>query len=58
MKINLGDTIGFESKVNSEGRLLIPKKLRKKYKIEEKATLTIYPLKNGIYIEKEVQQND
>lgn len=58
MKINLGDTVGIESKVNTEGRLLIPISLRKKYKIDSKTILTIYPLKNGFYIEKGENNND
>ena len=58
MKINLGDTVGIESKINTEGRLLIPISLRKKYKIDGKSILTIYPLKKGFYIEKGVEKDD
>lgn len=52
MKINLGDIMGLNRKINSDGRITIPKEFLRKLNINKNENVDIYLLKDGIYIKK------
>jgi bifunctional DNA-binding transcriptional regulator/antitoxin component of YhaV-PrlF toxin-antitoxin module len=52
MQINLGNTRGLKRKMNGEGRVTLPREFRKELDIADDDEVTIFLLKNGIYIEK------
>lgn len=52
MKIEKGTPIGLKRKLDSLGRFVIPKELRKDLNIKEGDKIEIFGYENGIFIKK------
>lgn len=52
MKIDIGDTKGVIRRLDSLGRIVIPKEFRESLEIKEKDELEIILLQDGLYIKR------
>lgn len=52
MKIDIGDTKGVIRRLDSLGRIVIPKEFRESLELKEKDKLEIILLQDGLYIKR------
>lgn len=50
MNFNTGEVIGIKRKLDTLGRVVIPAEYREAFKLEEKAEVEIFMVKNGVFI--------
>ena len=50
MKFNTGEVMGIKRKLDTLGRVVIPIEYREAFKLEEKAEVEIFMVKNGVFI--------
>lgn len=50
MKFNTGEVMGIKRKLDTIGRVVIPIEYREAFKLEERAEVEIFMVKNGVFI--------